>query len=109
MASPWDQNPIEVLPSDFRPPKDLPFRKDLRRRTAWVEFVALRALPRRFAWLPATFTSWLWMVGTALAQDEAETAKENSWGLAYVLVLLGLTLGLMVLCRPGKRSSELPD
>lgn len=51
-GSPWDDIPIEVVPNDFAPPTDLPFRKDIRRRTAWIEFVLLRAVQRSFAWLP---------------------------------------------------------
>jgi hypothetical protein len=69
-------------------------------------------LCRRFAWLPATLTCWLWMVGAAAAaaaEEESKAPKDSNWALAYIIVLLGLTLGLMALCRPGKRSSELPD
>jgi hypothetical protein len=63
---------------------------------------------RRFAWVPATFTCWLLMVGTALAKEEPEKPAQNNWVLAYTLVILGVALGLMILCRPGRRSKELP-
>ena len=66
------------------------------------------ALCRRWAWVPMTVACWLLTVAPAWAQDDAKGPQENSWALAYVLVLLGVGLGLMILCRPGKRSSELP-
>ena len=70
--------------------------------------IRLAAFCRRFSWVPATLASWLWMVGVAMAaQDEPARPTRNNWVLAYIIVLLGITLGLMVLCRPGRRSKEL--
>jgi len=66
-------------------------------------------LCRRFSWVPATVVSWLWMVGVAMAaQDEPSRPARNNWVMAYIIVLLGVALGLMILCRPGRRSKELP-
>ena len=61
--------------------------------TSWVEgfeMYSAAALCRRWAWVPMTIACWLLMVAPAMAQDEAEGPKENSWALAYVLVLLGV-------------------
>jgi len=52
MASPWDDARIEVRPSGFRPPVDLPFEKKVRRRGAWLEFQALRATQPALGVLP---------------------------------------------------------
>jgi hypothetical protein len=69
----------------------------------------LAAFCRRFFWVPATWASWLWMVGAAVAaQEEAAKPTKNNWVMAYIIVLLGIALGLMILCRPGRRSKELP-
>ena len=69
----------------------------------------LAALCRRFAWIPGAAMSWMFLVATACAAEPQEGPKENSWVLAYILVLLGIALGLMVLLRPGKRNKELPE
>jgi hypothetical protein len=66
---------------------------------------------RRFLWVPATFTAWLLIVGAAVAaaaREEPPKPTENNWVLAYIIVLLGIALGLVILCRPGRRSKELP-
>lgn len=52
MASPWDDERIQVRPSDFRPPTERPFEKDIHRRGAWLEFQALRAAQRLLGALP---------------------------------------------------------
>ena len=69
----------------------------------------LAAFFRRYAWVPTTLTCWLLMNGTLLAAAaEEEKPKGNNWSLAYILVLLGVALGLIIICRPGRRSKELP-
>jgi uncharacterized membrane protein HdeD (DUF308 family) len=68
----------------------------------------LAAFAHRFAWVPTTLTCWFLMTGTLLAADEAKKPKTNNWTLAYILVLLGVALGLIIICRPGRRTKELP-
>ncbi len=67
------------------------------------------ALCRRYTWMPGAALSWLALVGTAMAAEEQAGAEENNWVMAYILVLLGILLGMMVLLRPGKRSKEIPE
>ena len=43
----------------------------------------------------------------AWAQEEEEKATQESWTLSYVLVFLGIALGLVLVCRPGRRHKEI--
>ena len=55
-------------------------------------------------------TSWLVLVtfcaAPALAQEAPASNDKSSWVLGYALVLLGIVLGLVAICRPGNRSAE---
>ena len=43
----------------------------------------------------------------AFGQEEATGPTDNSsWVLGYALVILGIALGLVAVCRPGNRSAE---
>lgn len=70
----------------------------------------LAAFFRRYAWVPTTVICWFLMNDTLLAaaKEEEEKPKGNNWSLAYILVILGVALGLIIICRPGRRSKELP-
>ena len=42
-----------------------------------------------------------------LAQDEPTGPQDkSSWVLGYALVILGIVLGLVAVCRPGNRSAD---
>lgn len=52
---------------------------------------------------------WMLLLATAaptLAQVQAEEPPEKSWVLSYFLVGLGVTLGLVSVCRMSKRQKE---
>lgn len=54
-------------------------------------------------------TGWMFLlmaVAPALAQVEPEAPPEKSWVLSYFLVGLGVTLGLVSVCRMSKRQKE---
>ena len=46
------------------------------------------------------------LAAPALAQEAAGSSDKSSWVLGYALVLLGIVLGLVAVCRPGNRSAE---
>lgn len=52
MASPWDDQPMLPRALDDCPVERVPFSKSIRRRGAWIEFMALRALQRSLALMP---------------------------------------------------------
>ena len=59
-----------------------------------------------FAW-----TGLFWLAGTAAlwakqVEEEAEGPKA-SWTMSYILVVLAIGLGLVVICRPGRRSASI--
>jgi hypothetical protein len=43
----------------------------------------------------------------AMAQEQAASGDKASWAFSYILVFLFVALGLMAVCRPGSRSSEI--
>ena len=48
-----------------------------------------------------------WLVAPVLAQDPPPANPDkSSWVLGYALVILGIALGLVAVCRPGNRTSE---
>ena len=42
----------------------------------------------------------------ALAQAEEENVAKESWVLSYFLVALGIALGMVAICRMGKRKKD---
>lgn len=52
------------------------------------------------------FLSLSWTL-PAWAAPEESSGPKASWILAYLLVVLGIALGLIAICRPGKRSKEI--
>lgn len=56
-----------------------------------------------------TLGAWSVLAGSAWAATKkkaVEAPPEKSYVLPYFLVLLSMGLGIMILCRPGKRASE---
>jgi hypothetical protein len=56
-----------------------------------------------------TLGAWSVLAGAAWAASKkkaVEAAPEKSYVIPYFLVLLSMGLGIMILCRPGKRASE---
>ncbi|MEN6407635.1 MAG: hypothetical protein ABFC77_14340 [Thermoguttaceae bacterium] len=55
----------------------------------------------------STLIGWSTVAAVALAQGpqpkQSAPADGNSYVLSYFLVLLGIGLGLVVVCRPGRR------
>ena len=50
----------------------------------------------------------MFVAGSLFAQESAPTGPKDksSWVMAYGLTGLGIVLGLVAVCRPGNRSSE---
>jgi hypothetical protein len=66
----------------------------------------LRMLTRS---VPGAATGLLVLASAApiWAQEaEAASADKSSWAMGYALTSLAIVLGLVVICRPGYRSSE---
>jgi hypothetical protein len=53
-----------------------------------------------------TFAITWSVVGAAVAQDDGLPKDQSSWVLGYALVILGIVLGLVAVCRPGNRSAD---
>ena len=72
----------------------------------------MQSLFRQITILATIAWAWLNTAGVALAQEAADAEhavpKTKSWILGYILVILGVALGLLTVCRMGKRSDELP-
>ena len=48
------------------------------------------------------------LTSAAFGQEEPVGPQDNSsWVLGYALTVLGIVLGLVAVCRPGNRSSEI--
>ena len=62
----------------------------------------IRAIPAVASWLMMLTV----LAAPALAQEEPVSNDKSSWVLGYALVFLGIVLGLVAVCRPGNRSSE---
>ncbi|MBN1908408.1 MAG: hypothetical protein JW818_01600 [Pirellulales bacterium] len=65
----------------------------------------------RIAWCMAQVAIfWLAVYGEVLAKDpakkERETAAHTPWVMPYMLVLLGIGLGMLVICRSSRRSDR---
>lgn len=43
----------------------------------------------------------------ALGQETEEEVLKESWSLSYLLVVVGIALGLVAVCRPGSRHKEI--
>jgi len=68
-----------------------------------------RSIWRTLIFLSAVVSCWsvTALVAWAKAQPEAAAPKTKNWVLGYALVVLGIALGLVVICRPGRRTTEL--
>ncbi|MCH2128551.1 MAG: hypothetical protein MK179_05375 [Pirellulaceae bacterium] len=62
---------------------------------------------RQFMWYAFTGIFWIQLVAVSLAQEMGEEADgesgQENWILPYALVVLGVGLGILVVCRPSKR------
>lgn len=47
--------------------------------------------------------AWLLFGPPALAAEQGRTAGGKDWGFAYMLTLLCVVLGMLAVCRPGRR------
>ena len=79
MASPWDGERMVPRPEDC-PVAAVPFRKDLVRRTAWLEYAALRITQRFLGGLPAPLQdpllAGLARLGRAVDHRHAKPARD---------------------------------
>ena len=50
---------------------------------------------------------WVVVVPAWAQETVTESAGKTSWVLPYALVVLGVGLGLVGVCKPGRRSAEL--
>jgi len=60
----------------------------------------------QFLWMATTGVVWISLVAAAVAQEDTEELADTGrgkWALCYALVALGVALGMLVVCRPGKR------
>jgi hypothetical protein len=72
----------------------------------------MMTLLRRVCWLMSLLVIWcalqtpLWAQGGAAADDGASEGLQGRYALGYGLVILGVILGLLNVCRPGKRKGD---
>ncbi len=68
---------------------------------------------KRIGWLTWSATAWLMLAQNAVlfAQNKKDAAEASGdkagWAFSYLLVGLFVVLGLMAVCRPGSRTSEI--
>lgn len=68
----------------------------------------IRVSHRRVTAMFAGVCVLLVLVAPAWAQEAAtEATGKTSWVLPYTLTVLGVGLGLVGICRPGRRTAEL--
>jgi hypothetical protein len=64
-------------------------------------------------WLVLALALWFAATGTALAakkkKEEAVGPPKKSYTASYLIVIMGLTVGLMTILRPGKRLDKVPE
>ena len=75
-----------------------PFRRVLNRCYRWALLVAVIACQL------LTFSDAAW--AQKKRQKEAPPPPEKSYVLPYAIVVMGVALGLIVVCRPVKRADE---
>jgi len=66
----------------------------------------LRSLWQTLKYFALSAIFWLALYGTVLAKkapEEAKKDKEPGWVLAYFLVMMGIVLGMLVVCRSSRR------
>ena len=67
---------------------------------------------RRVYWLTSVLLIWcalhapLWAQGGVAADNPADEGLQGRYALGYGLVILGVILGLLNVCRPGKRKGD---
>jgi len=67
----------------------------------------LRMIYQRLTILAVAAACWLASHGIALAQPPEQVVdKGASWFLGYALVVLGIGLGMLVVCRSSRRREE---
>jgi len=66
---------------------------------------SFRAIGRALRTVAAAAICWMAVYGIALAQgpDEAREAEGGVWTLPYALVLFGIGLGMLFVCRSSRR------
>jgi len=74
---------------------------------------SIRSILRRWNAVVTPLLMWLMTTGVVLAQDADAVEKTKgktgtAWIFGYILVVLLVALGLITICRLGKRSAELP-
>jgi hypothetical protein len=73
---------------------------------------AFRRLLRGARWLAVTLALWLSLSGLALAapkKKEKEAAPTKSYVASYFILIMVLGVGLMTVCRPGRRLDKPPE
>jgi heme/copper-type cytochrome/quinol oxidase subunit 2 len=66
----------------------------------------LRSIGRTLKTLAGTAVCWAAVHGTALAQARPQDEEEEggaSWTMSYLLVLFGVGLGMLLVCRSSRR------
>ncbi len=68
----------------------------------------IRALSRYALGFGLTLSVWCLSVGTALARprEEIDQPVTKSWVMPYILVVVCIAFGLIVVCRPTTRKTE---
>lgn len=64
----------------------------------------LRTILRPIVWVATSWLAWSSLVIFAYGQEEAADNRGGNWALCYALVVLGVALGMLVVCRPGNRN-----
>ena len=66
----------------------------------------LRSIGQTLKTLAAVVICWTAAYSTALAQASEEKGSKEKWVLAYFLVIMGLSLGMLVVCRSSRRKDR---
>ena len=66
----------------------------------------LRSIGQTLKTLAAVVICWTAVHSTALAQASEEKGSKEKWVLSYFLVIMGVSLGMLVVCRSSRRKDR---
>jgi len=66
----------------------------------------LRSIGQTLKTLAAVAVCWTAVHRTALAQASEKQGNQENWVFAYFLVIMGVALGMLVVCRSSRRKDR---